>query len=738
MSAAVGAAVGGSTRYPLPPALLCAVAGVLLVLPRPELAAACLLLFTASYLLLQHYDTSPAPTQQSSTHQASTDELATAVVGMLASRIPADGASGADVLAALATARQADEKAREWERKYEEARTESEALSASARELTLLLNALGSRQQQEEDSSDHTPPDSETPQHSGVPSPAIQKRYGSDTNLASYSTSPNQSRRRYTLTNQDISDKQPRDERRNSSNDQGTSRNAARRRTTAAAADALVEEVIATGESGVFTGGPADWSPLIEPAEGGGGDELYPGPAATYPSPNLPRRVGGPSPKLGSLSEAAAATALATDSPLSKKGLHLIKATAHEVEMEVPADKVVRAVHKAETLVRFSWLARPDTFLLLKKPTLGPEALARIAAHLTERIGPNVKLIVEPAVFEEMRGMDFALYTWHTPGSKLKPPPAESTIAVEALSEMVDLIICLGGDGTLLWASGLFKAAMPPVISFSMGSLGFLTPFHMDEHRPRLDQLFDSGCHLTLRSRLYCTIERAMPPVNVTTSGVPPHVTRERRASELSSYEDGFLALNEVVIDRGTSTYLGMLDIYCDNTKITTAQADGLIVSTPTGSTAYSLAAGGPLCMPSIPGILLTPICPHALSFRPAVFPDSVTLRIALPESARQSHAQVCFDGKETQMLYPGDAVVVTTSVWPLPAICREDQHIDWFRSVKKKLMWNERVVQGAAEDGAKARMRRSSGEPAEVNDESDSFNRKNPLALRRSKLSIE
>lgn len=161
----------------------------------------------------------------------------------------------------------------------------------------------------------------------------------------------------------------------------------------------------------------------------------------------------------------------------------------------------------------------------------------------------------------------------------------------------------------------------------------------------------------------------------------------------------GWLALNEVVVDRGQSTYLGMLDIYCDATKITTAQADGLIIATPTGSTAYSLAAGGPLCMPSIPGILLTPICPHALSFRPAVFPDSVTLRIALPASARQAHAQVCFDGKYPQQLYPGDALVVTTSVWPLPAVCRDDQHIDWFRSVKKKLLWNERSLQGSNEE---------------------------------------
>ena len=79
----------------------------------------------------------------------------------------------------------------------------------------------------------------------------------------------------------------------------------------------------------------------------------------------------------------------------------------------------------------------------------------------------------------------------------------------------------------------------------------------------------------------------------------------------------------------------------------------------------------------------------------PAIFPDSVTLKIVLPATARQATAQVCFDGKSPQVLYPGDAVLVTTSVWPLPAVCREDQHIDWFRSVKKKLLWNERAVQG-------------------------------------------
>jgi len=191
----------------------------------------------------------------------------------------------------------------------------------------------------------------------------------------------------------------------------------------------------------------------------------------------------------------------------------------------------------------------------------------------------------------------------------------------------------------------LAQEAMPPVISFSMGSLGFLTPFTMDEFAHRIDHLLDSGCHLTLRSRLRCTIERkrrggtASAPPSPSSEGCEPNGCDP--SCEPSCESNGWLALNEVVIDRGTSTYLGMLEIYSDNTLITTAQADGIIIATPTGSTAYSLAAGGALVMPSIPGILLTPICPHALSFRPAIFPDSVTLKIVLPEGARQTTAQV-------------------------------------------------------------------------------------------------
>ena len=107
------------------------------------------------------------------------------------------------------------------------------------------------------------------------------------------------------------------------------------------------------------------------------------------------------------------------------------------------------------------------------------------------------------------------------------------------------------------------------------------------------------------------------------------------------------------------------------------------------------LAAGGRLVAPASPAFLLPPICPPSLSFRPTILPDSVTLRVELPRSCRQGSAQVSFDGKNPQTLYPGDSVLVRTSVYPLPAVCSVDQHVDWFNSVTKKLLWNVREQQG-------------------------------------------
>ena len=140
-----------------------------------------------------------------------------------------------------------------------------------------------------------------------------------------------------------------------------------------------------------------------------------------------------------------------------KCAVKLIKATAHEVELEVPADMRVRSVHKAETLVRLSWLSPPTTFLLLKKPGSSDitAAMSEMGGHLCSRAGAAAKLIVEPAVYHEMKGSELTLHTWVAAG--FDKPEAEAVVDVSELSAMVDLIVCLGGDGTLLWASGLFQ-----------------------------------------------------------------------------------------------------------------------------------------------------------------------------------------------------------------------------------------------------------------------------------------
>jgi len=154
-----------------------------------------------------------------------------------------------------------------------------------------------------------------------------------------------------------------------------------------------------------------------------------------------------------------------------------------------------------------------------------------------------------------------------------------------------------------------------------------------------------------------------------------------------------FNVLNEVVIDRGSSPYLAALECFCDNVHLTTVQADGVIFSTPTGSTAYSMAAGGSVVHPAVPAILVTPICPHVLSFRSMVFPDHVVLRCYVPKDAR-SEASVAFDGKHRRELHRGDSVQIQMSPYPVPTICRVDHSADWLTSLKRNFNFNTRARQ--------------------------------------------
>jgi len=244
------------------------------------------------------------------------------------------------------------------------------------------------------------------------------------------------------------------------------------------------------------------------------------------------------------------------------------------------------------------------------------------------------------------------------------------------LTDKIDFIVCLGGDGTLLYASSLFQQSVPPVMAFHLGSLGFLTPFEFDNFEEQVTNVLEGHAALTLRSRLRCIIVRKN---DVNDKKSEPHTS--------------FLVLNEVVVDRGPSPYLSNIDLYLDGKHVTTVQGDGLIVSTPTGSTAYAVAAGASMIHPSVPAIMITPICPHSLSFRPIVVPAGVELKIMVSPESRNL-AWVSFDGRKRQELRHGDSLRVTMSIYPIPSICSQDQISDWFDSLAECLHWNVRKKQ--------------------------------------------
>jgi len=164
-----------------------------------------------------------------------------------------------------------------------------------------------------------------------------------------------------------------------------------------------------------------------------------------------------------------------------------------------------------------------------------------------------------------------------------------------------------------------------------------------------------------------------------------------------SSVRASFLVLNEIVIDRGLSAFISNVDLYLNGRLITRVQGDGLIISTPTGSTAYALAAGSSMVHPSVQSILITPICPHSLSFRPISVPAGVELKVMLSPEARNS-AWVSFDGRNRQELSHGDVLRITTSVHPVPSISKTDQLHDWFESLADCLHWNVRQPQKSFE----------------------------------------
>ncbi|KZT23584.1 ATP-NAD kinase [Neolentinus lepideus HHB14362 ss-1] len=218
----------------------------------------------------------------------------------------------------------------------------------------------------------------------------------------------------------------------------------------------------------------------------------------------------------------------------------------------------------------------------------------------------------------------------------------------------ISLVITLGGDGTILHASSLFRSgAVPPVLSFSMGTLGFLLPFHIDDFARALSAVTTGSATVLYRMRLSCEFAHH----------------RHGEPSE-GKEEPPWQVMNEVSLHRGQSPHLNTVDLFVDGQHLTEAVSDGLILSTPTGSTAYSLSAGGPIVHPSLSALVLTPICPRSLSFRPVVFPGGREVEMKVSAHSR-APAHVSMDGQVARVLMPGESVVVRASEYPIPCINR-------------------------------------------------------------------
>jgi len=233
----------------------------------------------------------------------------------------------------------------------------------------------------------------------------------------------------------------------------------------------------------------------------------------------------------------------------------------------------------------------------------------------------------------------------------------------ENVPDGTDLIIVLGGDGTLLSAARAIRSREVPLFPVNLGGLGFLTAITIDEIFPELERAFRGEHRIGKRKLLEADLIRGEQTVG--------------------HYE----ALNDVVVTKADIARIIDLDAHVDQMFVCRYKADGLIVATPTGSTAYSLSAGGPIIFPSVSAICLTPICPHILTNRPVIVPETSTIRIT--SQAEDHEAFLTIDGQIGEPLNKGDQIVCRSSTYSLMLV--RPPKMMFFDVLREKLKWGER-----------------------------------------------
>lgn len=241
-------------------------------------------------------------------------------------------------------------------------------------------------------------------------------------------------------------------------------------------------------------------------------------------------------------------------------------------------------------------------------------------------------------------------------------PDATIVARDEIAARHPQFLVVLGGDGTLLAAARAVATANIPILGVNLGSLGFLTEVPLSELYPTLEAIDDNLCAVESRAMVHCDLVRD--------------------GQCIATYD----ALNDAVVNKSTIARLVNFDLYVDQDFVSNYKADGVIVATPTGSTAYSLAAGGPILMPSVDAFVISPVCPHSLTHRPLVVRDSAEIQIAVRNVDERAFLSI--DGQIGIPVVDGDLVV-----------CRRSEHRvgllrmrkTFFDVLRAKLKWGQR-----------------------------------------------
>ncbi|CAH0044285.1 unnamed protein product [Clonostachys solani] len=354
---------------------------------------------------------------------------------------------------------------------------------------------------------------------------------------------------------------------------------------------------------------------------------------------------------------------------------------------ERTSPRYLKSIKPGSSLLSLKWPRPPRNLLLVQKlySTTVDDAVVKFAKHIHTEY-PNVNLILEPRIAPLVQEkLNFPIYV-----------SDEST----NLADKVDVMATFGGDGTVLRAASLFKlhGSVPPIVSFSMGTLGFLGEWDFSEHKKAWRDVYMSGSDVAVRDAAFPRGTEANNPVTGSHAGwedirgksmgaqrAAKILLRHRIKADIFDASGANInhrlssnlateaptlakpnerspplrAINEISVHRGSHPHLAIIDIFQNGHFLTETIADGILISTPTGSTAYSLSAGGPIVHPLVKSLLITPISPCSLSFRSLVLPLDTKVTLRLSSKNRGRELDLSIDGRRCAGVSPGSELHV-------------------------------------------------------------------------------